>query len=449
MKFWHISCRISDKSFPLRFIKPIWLEEVDILDIRFIRENPDAVKEAARKKHFDCDVEKILELDGKRRSSLMEIESLRAERKQLSKKGQQKDAAEVRARVGEIKEKLAVLETSLREIESELHHNLLLVPNIPSAEVPEGTSEEENLLVKKWGTPASFAFEPKDHLEIAARLKLVDFERGAKVSGSRFYFLRGAGALLELALMRYALDFLISRGFEPVITPMLVKPWAMEGTGFLPRGEDEAYFIERDNLFLAGTSEVPLVSFYGDEILDSKSLPQHLAGISTCFRREAGAAGRDTKGLYRLHQFQKIEQIVFCKNDAEESRKQHMFILENTERILQGLGLPYRVTLACGGECGLPQIIKHEVEAWMPSRNNYCETMSCSTIHDFQARRLNIRYREEDGKLRFVHTLNNTGIASPRILIPLLEHYQQEDGSVLIPEVLRPYMGGREVIAAG
>jgi seryl-tRNA synthetase len=424
-------------------------KEVTILDIRFIRENPDIVKDAARKKHFECDVDNILGLDGKRRSLLLEIESLRAERKRLSKKQREKTADEIRARVVEIKEKLAQLETSLREIEAELHYNMLLVPNIPADEVPEGSSEEENLLVKTWGTPGTFAFEPKDHLEIAGRLKLVDFERGAKVSGSRFYFLRGMGALLELSIMRCALDILVRRGFEPVITPMLVKPSAMEGTGFLPRGEDEAYFIERDNLYLVGTSEVPLVSFYGDEILDIKSLPLHYAGISSCFRREAGAAGRDTKGLYRLHQFQKIEQVVFCRNDPEESRKQHMFILENTEAILQALGLPYRITLACGGECGLPQIIKHEVETWMPSRNNYCETMSCSTIHDFQSRRLNIRYREENGKLTFVHTLNNTGIASPRILIPLLEHYQQEDGSVVIPDVLRPYMGGLEVITPG
>jgi seryl-tRNA synthetase len=394
-------------------------------------------------------VDKILDLDKKRRSLLLEIESLRAQRKQLSKKNREKSEDEIRARVVDIKEKLANLETSLRDIEAELHYNLLLVPNIPSAEVPEGISEEDNLLVKKWGTVRTFDFEPRDHLDIAARLKLTDFERGAKVSGSRFYFLRGNGALLELALMRYALDILVRRGFEPVITPMLVKPSAMEGTGFLPRGEDEAYYVERDDLYLVGTSEVPLVAFYSDEILDIKSLPQHLAGISTCFRREAGAAGRDTKGLYRLHQFQKIEQIVFCRNDPEESRKQHMFILENAEMILQGLGLPYRVTLACGGECGLPQVIKHEIETWMPSRNNYCETMSCSTIHDFQARRLKIRYREENGKLTFLHTLNNTGIASPRILIPLLEHYQQEDGSVVIPEVLRPYMGGFEIITPG
>lgn len=404
------------------------------------------VKEGARKKHFECDVDMILALDEKRRSLLLEIESLRADRKRLSKQGKTKSPEEIRAQVLEIKDKLSGMEESLRETEAQLRHNLLLVPNIPAPEVPEGASDEDNVLVRKWGEPRKFDFEPKDHLELANKLDIVDFERGAKVSGSRFYFLKGYGALLEISIMRYALDILVKRGFEPVTVPMLVKPSAMEGTGFLPRGEDEAYYIERDDLWLVGTSEVPLVSIYGGEILDLNLLPQHKAGISACFRREAGAAGRDTKGLYRLHQFQKIEQIVFCRNDAQESRKQHMFILENTEKILQGLGLPYRVALACGAETGIPQVIKHEVETWMPSRGNYCETMSCSTIHDFQSRRLNIRYREEDGKLAFIHTLNNTGIASPRILIPFLEHYQQEDGSIVIPEALRPYMGGLEVI---
>lgn len=388
----------------------------------------------------------ILNLDEKRRSLLLEIESLRADRKRLSKQGKSKSPEEIREKVLEIKDKLSGLEESLRKTEAELRHNMLLVPNIPAPEVPEGTSDEDNVLVRKWGEPRTFEFESKDHLELANMLDIVDFERGAKVAGSRFYFLKGYGALLEISIMRYALDILVQRGFEPVTVPMLVKPSAMEGTGFLPRGEDEAYYIERDDLYLVGTSEVPLVSIYGGEILDLNSLPQHKAGISACFRREAGAAGRDTKGLYRLHQFQKIEQIVFCRNDADESRKQHMLILENTEKILQGLGLPYRITLACGAECGIPQVIKHEVETWMPSRGNYCETMSCSSIHDFQSRRLNIRYREEDGKPAFVHTLNNTGIASPRILIPLLEHYQQEDGSVVIPEALRSYLAGLEII---
>ncbi len=404
------------------------------------------MKAGARKKHFECDVDNIIDLDEQRRKMLLEIEGLRAERKKLSKSKGAASVEEIQARAREIKDTLSGLEEKLRETEADLRHQLLLVPNIPSDEVPEGDSDEDNVEVRRWGTPREFDFKPKDHLDLVIDLDLVDFVRGAKVSGSRFYFLKGMGALLELSVMRYALDVLMKAGFTPVTTPMLVKPSAMEGTGFLPRGEEEAYYMEKDDLYLVGTSEVPLVSYYGDEILDPASLPVHFAGISTCFRREAGAAGRDTKGLYRLHQFQKIEQIVFCKNDEEESKKQHHLILGNSEKILQGLGLPYRVALACGAEVGIPQVLKHEIETWMPSRDGYCETMSCSSIHDFQARRLKIRYKDEEGKMQFVYTLNNTGIASPRVLIPLLEHYQQKDGSVVVPEVLRPYMNGAEVI---
>jgi seryl-tRNA synthetase len=417
-----------------------------MLDIRFIRENPDVVKNASLKKHFDCDVDKILELDSKLNTLIKEVELLRAERNRLSKQPFDKNNTESRERNIEIKSQLVKLEETQRELDKELRYLLLLVPNIPSEEVPEGETDDDNVLVRKWGTPREFDFDAKDHLELALNLGIVDFERGSKVSGSRFYYLRGNGVLLELAALRYSLDILIKNGFEPFTTPVLVKPFAMEGTGFLPRGAEEAYFVGDDDIYLVGTSEVPLVSFHSNEILDVNSLPLYYAGMSNCFRREAGAAGRDTKGLYRVHQFQKIEQIVICKNDPEESRKQHQFILSNTETILQGMGLPYRICLACGGECGIPQVYKNEVETWMPSRGKYSETHSCSTIHDFQARRLNIRYRDADGKLVFAHTLNNTAIASPRILIPILENYQQKDGSVVIPEVLRPYMGGIDVL---
>lgn len=417
-----------------------------MLDIKFIRENPDVVKNASRKKHIDCDVDKILKLDSKLNTLIKEIELLRAERNSLSKQPFDKNNPESRERNIEIKSQLFILKEAQRELDKELRYLLLLVPNIPSEEVPEGETDDDNVLVRKWGTPREFDFDAKDHLELALNLGIVDFERGSKVSGSRFYYLKGNGVLLELAALRYALDTLIKNGFEPFTTPVLVKPFAMEGTGFLPRGAEEAYYVKDDDMYLIGTSEVSLASFHSNEILDANSLPLYYAGMSNCFRREAGAAGRDTKGLYRVHQFQKIEQVVICKNDPEESRKQHQFILSNTETILQGLGLPYRVCLACGGECGIPQVYKNEVETWMPSKGKYSETHSCSTIHDFQARRLNIRYRDADGKLVFAHTLNNTAVASPRILIPILENYQQKDGSVVIPEVLRPYMGGIDVL---
>ena len=417
-----------------------------MLDIRFIRENPELVKAGAAKKRVECDVDRILELDAVRVALQQEEDRIRAERKKLAKKGRGQDPDAIRQQGIEMKQRLAEIADTRRQVEDELRHLMLLVPNVPDPEVPEGESDEDNVEVRRWGEPREFDFEPRDHLDIALSLRIVDFERGAKVSGSRFYFLRGDGVRLEMALVRYALDILVERGFEPVSVPMLVKPMAMEGTGFLPRGEDEAYYIERDDLYLIGTSEVSLVSFHADEFLESDRLPLHYAGVSSCFRREAGAAGRDTRGLYRLHQFQKIEQVVFCHNDAEESRRQQEFILKNAEAVLQGLGLPYRVALACGAECGIPQALKYEIETWMPSRGHYCETMSCSMIHEFQARRLNIRYRDENGKPVFCHTLNNTGLATPRIMIPLLEHYQQEDGTVLIPEALRPYLNGQDLL---
>ncbi len=416
-----------------------------MLDIQFIRENPDAVKDAARKKHVKCDIDKILELDGKRRELLFTTENLRAERNKIAKKG--KDVTDSdKERMGQIKKELKESEPMLAEVDVELRNLLLLVPNIPSPDVPEGETDEDNVLVRKWGDIPEFDFDPKDHLELNESLKLFDFKAGAKVSGSRFYFLRGNGALLEMAVMRYAVDFLHSKGFEPFIVPMLVRSPAMEGTGFLPRGREEAYYVEQDDLFMVGTSEASLVSYHMNDIFEEADLPLHYAGVSSCFRREAGAAGRDTKGLYRVHQFQKIEQIVFCRNDPEESHKEHLLILDNAENLMQGLGLPYRVALACGGEIGIPQILKHEVEAWMPSRNSYSETQSCSTIHEYQSRRLNIKYRNADRKLVYAHTLNNTAVATPRILIPILENNQQKDGSVKVPDALVPYMNGIEVL---
>jgi seryl-tRNA synthetase len=416
-----------------------------MLDMKFIRENPDLVKAGAQKKHIACDVDAILELDQNRREMLQKIESLRSERKNLSKAGGA-GGDDIRQKALEIKNTLAELEPKLDQVEKQLRHQILLVPNIPDPRVPEGETDQDNVLVRTWGEIPKFDFEPKDHFELGKALRLFDFERGANISGSRFYFLRGYGALLEIAVLRYSIDLLMSRGFEPFIVPMLVRPTAMEGTGFLPRGEEEAYYMERDDLYLIGTSEVSLASFHMKEILEKEQLPLHYAGISSCFRREAGSLGKDTKGLYRVHQFQKIEQIVVCQNDPAESERQHHFILNNAELLLQGLNIPHRVMMACGGECGIPQVMKHEVESYMPSRHNYCETQSCSTIHDFQARRLNIRYRDDHDNLVFAHTLNNTAVASPRILIPILELNQQKDGSVVVPKALVKYMNGIEVL---
>ena len=294
----------------------------------------------------------------------------------------------------------------------------------------------------KWGTPPKFGFKERDHLELAREHGLAQFETVRPFAESRAYALTGVGVLLELALMRFAIDFLANKDFVPVAPPLVVRTAAMQGTGYFPLGEENAYALQRDEGFLVGTSEVPLVAMQAERVFDEDKLPLRLAGISTCFRREAGAAGRDTKGLYRVHQFQKVEQVVITVADEAETLLEHARLLKNSEEIMQALELPYRVVAVCTGDLGLGQTRKHDIEVWMPSRNCYGETHSCSTLNDFQARRLNIRYRGKDGRKRFAHTLNNTAIASPRILIPLLENHQREDGSVYIPKFCDPILVG-------
>jgi len=273
---------------------------------------------------------------------------------------------------------------------------------------------------------------------------MLDTQRGAKVAGSRSYYLKNDAVFLEMAVNRFVLDFLASCGFAPMSVPLLVKEKAMQGTGYFPIGYDQAYKLPEDDLYLVGTSEVSLVSYHEDEVLQLSQFPIKYSGISSCFRREAGTYGRDTRGLYRVHQFQKVEQVVFCEADDAKAEALHYELLGNAEAILQALELPYRVVLACTGEIGIGQTRKHDIEAWMPSRGAYCETHSCSTLNDFQTRRLGIRYRDAKGEMRYAFTLNCTGLASPRILIPLLENHQNADGSIAIPKVLQPYMGGRE-----
>jgi seryl-tRNA synthetase len=312
--------------------------------------------------------------------------------------------------------------------------------------VPIGKGEEDNVEVRKVGTPRAFDFEPKDHVELMTSLGLVDWDGPRRFAGGRSYALVREGALLELAVTRLAVDVLASRGMGIVIPPVMVKERAMTGTGFFPLGREEAYAITADELFLVGTSEVALVSLHADDTLDAARLPIRYAGISPCFRREAGAHGKDTRGLYRVHQFTKVEQVVFCLPDEGVAEKEHYQLLANAEAILAKLDIPYRVALACTGEIGLGQTRKHEVESWMPGRKAYSETHSCSTMGDFQARRSNIRLRVADGSLSYPYTLNNTAIASPRILIPLLENHQNADGSVTLPKELVKYMNGIEVL---
>jgi len=420
-----------------------------MLDIRTIRENADAVRAGARKKRIACDVDRLLAVDDRRRALIRQVEDGKAEQRKRGKAvgalpPEQKQAE--LAELGRLKEAIAAGEAELQAVLAEFDALMLRVPNVPAAEVPEGKDDTENVEVRRVGAVPDKGFPLLDHVELGRRLQILDVERGVKISGTRFYFLRGAGALLHRAVLGFALDHMVKKGFEPMEVPVLVRDAAMTGTAYFPGGEEQAYRLERDQLNLVGTAEVPLTSFRGGEILQASELPVRLVAQSHCFRREAGAAGKDTRGLYRIHQFQKVEQVVILPADEEASRVEHQAILRNAEEVLEALQLPYRVVNVCGGDLGQPQVQKFDIETWMPSRNGYGETHSASRFHDFQARRLELRYRDASGELRFCHTLNNTVIASPRILIPILELYQQKDGSVVVPAVLRPWMGGREVL---
>jgi seryl-tRNA synthetase len=430
-----------------------------MLDPKLLRENPDLIKKACAQKHIKLDIDEIVKLDKQVRELKQQVEKIRAEKKVASDKiaklkGEEKNTAIKDTKVLSDKEK--ELNPQLEKAETELGKMLLFLPMPASEETPEGKDDTENKELYKWGKLPEFDFEPLDHIKIAEKCDLIDMPRGAKIAGARSYFLKNEGMRLEMAIIMYALDKLVKKGFTPFIVPTLVNYEAMMGTSYFPGGEEQAYsvgvqkekdgLIESDNKYLTGTAEVALTSYHYDEILEKDSLPRLYCGLSTCYRREAGTYGKDTHGIYRIHQFQKIEQVVICENNDEESKKMHELILKNSEEVLQELNLPYRVVAVCTGDMGRGQYYKNDIETWMPSRKSYGETHSCSTFHDFQSRRLNLRYRDENGKTQFCHTLNNTCVASPRILIPILEIYQQKDGSVKVPKVLQPYMGGLKTI---
>lgn len=421
-----------------------------MLDIKFIRENKEIVQAGAKKKLIDIDIEGLIALDDARLRELKLIEALRSEVNRVSNDiARDQDPAlklqlieEMRVVKDEIKEK----EEKLNKIMEDWQKLMVQVPNVPDMSVPEGASDADNKEVKVWGEKPVFSFEPKSHVELMLMHDMADYERGSKVGGFRGYFMKNDGARLQWALMHFVEDRFMNRdGFAPMIVPSLLRRESFVGTGYLPQSEEDLYKTQ-DSSYLAGTAEVSTMGYYMNEIIDKKNLPIKFFSFSPCFRREAGSHGKDTKGIFRIHEFVKYEQVILCEASHEESVRLHEEITANSEALLQELGLPYHVVVNCGGDLGLGQVKKYDIEAWMPSEGRYRETHSSSYFHDFQTRRLGIRYKDENGKLLFVHSLNNTALAMPRIICQIVENYQQADGSIKIPEVLRKYMGGKEFI---
>ncbi|NLC76667.1 MAG: serine--tRNA ligase [Clostridia bacterium] len=422
-----------------------------MLDVKFVRENPELVQAGLQIRGMEMGLDRFLALEKERRRHLAEVEQLKSRRNKVSETIAQKKKAgeeaqdlieEMRAVSQQIKE----MDEQLKNMEEDIQVALLNIPNIPHETVPEGLSDQDNEEVRRWGEPRQFAFTPKAHWEIAEKLGILDFERAGKVTGARFTFYRGLGAKLERALINFMLDLHTGEhGYEELFPPFLVNSASMTGTGQLPKFAEDMFKVEKHDLYLIPTAEVPVTNIYANEILDGSQLPIYHCAYSACFRAEAGAHGRDTRGLIRQHQFNKVELVKFAHPDHsyEELEK----LTGDAEKVLQLLGLPYRVVNLCAGDLGFSSAKTYDLEVWLPAFNNYREISSCSNFEDYQARRANIRFREGKNKPRFVHTLNGSGIAVGRTVAAILENYQESDGSVRIPEVLRPYMGGIEVIA--
>lgn len=421
-----------------------------MIDIREIRGNPQRFKQAAKNKNIEVDIDRLIAIDVELLSAKKGLQEIATEKNRIGKSipklaGDEKQNA--LAQLAKFKADEAQFEEKVKQLQPEADSLMLLVAQPADDEVPLGKDDTENVELRREGQVRKFDFKPKDHVQLGAELGIIDIERGVKLAGSRSYFLKGDGARLHWAVLQFAMDVMIARGYTPMSVPLLMRDEAMCGTGYYPGSEEQTYRMEKDEVNLAGTAEVPLTAFRMGEILEEKELPIKFAGMSTCFRREAGAAGKDTYGLYRIHQFDKVEQVVICKNSVEESNKYHEEILNNSEVVMRALELPYRIVAVCTGDLGRGQAKKYDIEAWMPSRNNYCETHSASKFYEFQARRMNLRYKDTATKKNlFCHTLNNTVIASPRVLIPIIELYQNADGSITVPKVLQPYMGGLERI---
>lgn len=413
-----------------------------MLDIKFIRENKDVIQAGADKKRIKFNIDELIAVDDKRKEIQAIVDEMRTKQNTVSQEIPNADAdrkESLLSEMKELKEKLTLKEEELRDVMKEWHYLMLQVPNIPDMSVPDGKDDSENQELRAWGEKPSFDFEPKNHVDLMLDLDMVDFERGSKVAGFRGYFLKNDGARLQMAVMNFVRDFISKKGYQEMIVPSLVKKESLYGTGYLPQGEDDLYKTQDDD-YLGGTGEVATMNFHAGELLKKEDLPIKYLAYSPCFRREAGSHGKDTKGLMRVHEFHKLEQIILCEASHEESVKYHEELQKNSEEIMQALNIPHHVVLICGGDLGLGQVKKYDIEAWVPSENTYRETHSASYFHDFQTRRLNIKYQDGDKK-RYAHSLNNTAIALPRVLIPIVENNQMADGSIKIPEVLIPYMG--------
>jgi seryl-tRNA synthetase len=418
-----------------------------MLDVRRVRENPQVLEQALKARRSDMDVAPFLELDKKRRALLTEVEAMRAEQNREGKqvpilKKEGKDTSELLKKMGELSSKISAMQKDLDAVEQQVQDFLLTVPNIPHESVPDGTDEKDNVQVRAWGEPTAFDFEPKAHWDIGEALDILDFETAAKVTGARFVFYRGMGAKLERAVAGLMLDLHTEAGYIEVMPPYMVHRKSMVGTGQLPKFEEDAFKVTDTEYFLIPTAEVPVTNIYREQIIDQGSLPIYHTAYSACFRAEAGSAGRDTRGLIRQHQFSKVELLKFA--EPEHSYEELESMTTQAEKVLQALGLPYRVILLCTGDMGFASAKTYDLEVWMPSYGRYVEISSCSNCEDFQARRAGIRYRDAQGKTRFAHTLNGSGLAVGRTIAAILENYQQADGSVMIPEALRPYLKGAE-----
>jgi seryl-tRNA synthetase len=420
-----------------------------MLDKRFIRDHPDEVQAAARVKGIDLDVDELLDLDRASRKLQHELDQAQARRRSSSREFARADEArraELRAEHDELEAHLRALRDQLAETNEKLDALLLLTPTIPWAGAPVGPDESANVVIRTVGTPPAFGFRPLDHVELCEKRGWADFARARKVAGERAYALTSDLVLLERAVHSYALDLLRAKDFTLVSVPALVRAESLLGQGYLPAHREEIYAIPSDDLYLAGTAEVALVGFHGGEILELGQLPIRYAGISPCFRREAGSAGRDVRGLLRVHQFEKVEQFVICAADLAESDRWHAELLGTAEQLLQGLGLAYEVMEVSTGDMGAGKYRMNDINTWMPSLDAYRETHSCSSLLDWQARRANVRYRDADGTARFAYTLNNTAVATPRLLAALVENFQTEQAQLTVPDVLRPYLGGRDLL---